>query len=78
MHIAYLPTVHALVTKPPDVITTGQLGPQVNKFEQVTSDCHQMSIASRVGLGNGGPMSQVYGNQGQKGGAVQWGLMHYR
>ena len=35
------------------------MGPQVNKFEQVTSDCHQMSLAGGgLGLGGwgGGPM----------------------
>ena len=33
-----------------DVSTMGwKVGPQVNKFEQVTSDDHQMSVAGRWG-----------------------------
>ena len=46
MRTARLPTARASVTMPPDVIISGVgWGPQVNKFEQATSDCHQMSLA---------------------------------
>ena len=41
------------VTMPPDVSTVVVGGfPQLNKFEQFTSDCHQMLLA-------GGPMCHV-------------------
>ena len=33
-------------------------GPQVNKFEQVSSDDHQMSLA----VGPGGPRSDIWGH----------------
>ena len=66
-HSSRMHTVHALVS-PPDV-STGEGGPQMNKFEQVSSDGHKMSqggMAGRVpclmsGLGPGGPLSDVGG-----------------
>ena len=40
------------------VLVEGFGGPQVKRFEQVTSDCHQMSLAGLgPGLGWGCPMS---------------------
>ena len=51
------------------------VGPQVNKFEQVTSDDHQMSV---VGLGVG-PMSGIWlvgPISGIKGGVTHV-LMHH-
>ena len=51
MHTARLPTVHV------SVATKRGEAPQVNKFEQVSSDDHQMSVA-----GEGvGPMSGIQG-----------------
>ena len=45
-----MPTV---CTSPLDVSTSGEGGPEVNKFEQVSSDGHhQISLAG--GLGSGG------------------------
>ena len=48
----------------------GGLGPQVNKFEQVSSDDHQMSVAGRdpqigcLGLGGRGPQVWCPGEEG--------------
>ena len=36
---------------PPLDASTGAVGPQMNTFEQVTSNDHQMSVAGRVGGG---------------------------
>ena len=33
-----------VLQSPPDVSTTGEGGPEVNKFEQVSRDVHQMSL----------------------------------
>ena len=60
MRTTRLPTVHALVS-PPDVSTVeGKSSSEVNKFEQVPSDGHEMSLAGgshdwclRVGWGRG-------------------------
>ena len=46
MCTARLPIVHALVS-PPDV-STGGGGPQVSKFEEVSSDGHQISLAGEA------------------------------
>ena len=50
---------------------------QVNKFEQVSSDGHQMSLvggecpmSDSQKLGPGGPMSDVQGGWGQDGGVL--------
>ena len=43
-------------------VSTGGVGPQVNKFEPVSSDGHQMSLAggeARAGARAGGPMSDI-------------------
>ena len=56
---------------PPLDVSTGEgwLGPQVNKFEQVSSDDHQMSVAGRdpqigcLGWGEGSP-SLMSGGRG--------------
>ena len=48
MLTARLPTIHALVATR---CHYWYGGPQVNKFEQVSSDDHQISLAGRVGLG---------------------------
>ena len=67
-------------------------GPEVNRFEQVSSDGCQMSLVggvpvqwghmSRGGLGPGGPCplrSYVHRRAGAGGwGPVQWGPMHHR
>ena len=44
------------------VTVGGGVSPQLNQFEQVSSDCHQMSLAreEEVSMGlEGGPMSNV-------------------
>ena len=49
-------------------------GPQINKFEQVSSDYHQMSLAGgRVGV----PCLMVWYPGGRSGDIVQWGPMHH-
>ena len=45
MRTAHLPTVHVLVATTRREYGGGGVGPQVNKFEQVPSDDHQMSVA---------------------------------
>ena len=45
-------------------------GPEVSKFEQVSSDGHQMSLAG----GSGNP---VQWGPTLKGDTVQWGPMHH-
>ena len=47
MRTACLPTVRDSVAMPPDDSTSG--GPDMNKFEQVKSDCHQISGGSKGG-----------------------------
>ena len=57
MHTTHLLTTCALVAMPLDVSTGwegGWVSLQVNKFEQVTSDCHQMSLGGGEGAGTGG------------------------
>ena len=49
-------------------------GSQVNKFEPVSSDGHQLSVAG-AGPGLGGPMSDVYGELGPDG-PDQWEGSH--
>ena len=56
------------VTMPPDVSTVVVGGfPQLNKFEQFTSDCHQMLLA-------GGPMCHVRMAGGLMSGGWDWGV----
>ena len=38
-------------------------GPQVNKFEQVSNDGHQVSLVEGVAGQRGGPMSNVQGTR---------------
>ena len=40
-----LPACQLYMLQPPDVSTRGQVGPSVNKFEQVSSYGHQVSLA---------------------------------
>ena len=54
---------------PPDVSTSGGC-PQVNKFEQVSSDGHQISLAGSEGV-------PCLGVRDSAGGPVQLGPMHY-
>ena len=64
MRTTRLPTVHASVS-PPDVSTVGgKSSSEVNKFEQVPRDGHQMSLA-------GGPMTDVWGGAGV-GACIPW------
>ena len=53
-------------------------GPQVNKFEEVSNDGHQVSLVG-VGLYWGGPMSDVHvvGAGTRMRGPVQWGPMQH-
>ena len=41
-------------------LLVARVGPQVNRFEQVASDGHQMSLA---GVGQGVPMSDTFGGE---------------
>ena len=59
MRIAHLPTILALVAATRCQYWWGRVGPQVNKFEQVSHDNHQMSVARGRGLG---PRSDVGGD----------------
>ena len=47
-----------------DVSTSGGVGPQVNNFEQVSSDDHKMSVAGRRGGGGVCSMSGIGGGRG--------------
>ena len=61
MYIARLPIVRVLVATTRCQYHAG-LGPQVNNFEQVSSDDHQMSVArggARVSTSNGGGWGSV-------------------
>ena len=53
MHTIHLPTVHVSVDATRCQYWWGQVGPQVNKFEQVFSDDHQMSVAGGGGSSSG-------------------------
>ena len=53
MRTARLPTVDASVAMSPDASSGGMGGPQLNNFEQVTSDCYQMLLVGARGLGTG-------------------------
>ena len=55
IHTAYLPTVCASVAT--RCLYVG--GPQVNKFEQVSSDGHKMSLAGRPHVWKGGVESGI-------------------
>ena len=70
MSTARLPTVHTLVATRCQYQWEGRGGPQVNKFEQVSSDGNQMSL---VGDRIGGPMSDVSGGAGGSTPDVQGG-----
>ena len=64
MHTIRLPSIHVLVVTTRCQYSGGGrwLGPQVNKFERVSSDYHQSSV-----VGEGGDGYQVW-CQGKKGG----------
>ena len=56
-----LPTCQMYILQwPPDVSSTGG-GPQVNKFDEVSSDGHQVSLTGKLGPEGWGPMSDVHG-----------------
>ena len=61
MRTARLPTIRVSVAMPHDISPGGVgVGPQVNKFEQVISDWHQISLVWGPGARRGwGPMSHV-------------------
>ena len=41
-------------------VSNGWVGPQVNKFEKISSDDHQMSVAGEgVGLQGGGKLNEL-------------------
>ena len=66
MHTIRLPSIHVLVVTTRCQYSGGGrwLGPQVNKFEQVSSDYHQSSV-----VGEGRDRYQVW-CQGKRGGGV--------
>ena len=68
-----LPTVRALVATPCQY--QWGLGPETNKFEQVSSNGHQLLLAGDV-VGRGGLMSDAQGT-GAKGDQNQSGTVRY-
>ena len=66
MRTARLPTIPVLVATTRCQYQWGSIGPQVNKFEKVSSDDHQMTVA---GGRRPGPMSG--GGRGE--GDGEWG-----
>ena len=58
MRTGHLPTIHVLVATTRCQYWLEEVGPQVNKFEQVSSDEHQMSSAGEMGVV---PRSDVLG-----------------
>ena len=59
MHTSRLPTVRVSVTTTKCWYCFGGIDPQVNKFEQVSNNDHQMSVA--VGARSPGVMSRWWG-----------------
>ena len=71
MRTAHLETVCASISVATVRCHSG--GSQMNKFEQVSSDDHQMSLVGMGQVGGRGPRSDVQG----VGGPVQWSKIHY-
>ena len=78
MGTARLRWPYVLQQPSPDVSATRGGGPEVNKFEQVSSDGHQMPQGQGQGIPvQWGPMSSRRAEPRGGGGAVEWGPMHH-